>query len=173
MDRLKCRSPDQVLSAVCLAQRDVQMSHPEGGSEAMSITPWRELEAMRERFDRLFSELTRWRGGELSIPLDVQETDDAIIVRASLPGVRPDDISVELRQGVLTIRAETQEERAETKGTWHIRERRVGSAYRAITLPAPVREDEAQATYEHGVLEIRIPKAEAAERRRIPVQIRS
>lgn len=143
----------------------------------MSITtwnPWRELEAVRERFDRLFGELARWRGGEeLGIPLDVQETDDAIIVRASLPGIRPEDISVELNQGILTIRAETREEREESKGTWHIRERRVGSAYRAITLPAPVREDEAQATYEHGVLEIRIPKAEAAERRRIPVQVRS
>jgi len=143
----------------------------------MSITawnPWRELETMRERVDRLFSELARWRGGEeLGIPVDLQETDDALILRASLPGFRPEDISVETRQGVLTIRAETKEEREETKGTWHIRERRVGSTYRAITLPVPVREDEAQATYQHGVLEIRIPKAEAAERRRIPVQVRS
>jgi len=143
----------------------------------MSITtwnPWRELETMRERVDRLFSELARWRGGEeLGIPIDLQETDDALILRASLPGFRPEDISVEIRQGVLTIQAETKEEREETKGTWHIRERRVGSTYRAITLPVPVREDEAQATYQHGVLEIRIPKAEAAERRRIPVQVRS
>jgi HSP20 family protein len=143
----------------------------------MSITtwnPWRELETMRERVDRLFSELARWRGGEeLGIPVDLQETDDALILRASLPGFRPEDISVEIRQGVLTIRAETKEEREETKGTWHIRERRAGSTYRAITLPVPVREDEAQATYQHGVLEIRIPKAEAAERRRIPVQVRS
>ncbi|MCS7050098.1 MAG: Hsp20/alpha crystallin family protein [Thermomicrobium sp.] len=143
----------------------------------MSITtwnPWRELEAMRERFDRLFSELTRWRATEeLGIPVDLQETDDAIVVRASLPGVRPEDLTVEIRQGVLTIRAETREEREETKGTWHIRERRVGTLYRALTLPAPVREDEAQASYEHGVLEIRLPKAEAAERRRIPVQVRS
>jgi len=143
----------------------------------MSITtwnPWRELETMRERVDRLFSELARWRGGEeLGIPIDLQETDDALILRASLPGFRPEDISVEIRQGVLAIQAETKEEREETKGTWHIRERRVGSTYRAITLPVPVREDEAEATYQHGVLEIRIPKAEAAERRRIPVQIRS
>lgn len=142
----------------------------------MSITtwnPWRELEAMRERFDRLFSELARWRGSEeLSIPLDVRETDDSIIVRASLPGFRPEDIAVEVRQGVLTIRAESQEEREETKGTWHIRERRVGTAVRSITLPAAVREDEAQATYQHGVLEIRLPKAEPTERRRIPIQVR-
>ncbi len=143
----------------------------------MSITawnPWRELEAMRERLDRLFSEVTRWRGeAELEIPIDLQETDDAIIVRASVPGVKPENLSVEIRQGVLSIRAETTEEREETRGRWHIRERRVGSAFRAITLPVPVREDEAQATYEHGVLEIRIPKAEAAERRKIPVQVRS
>ncbi len=143
----------------------------------MSITvwnPWRELESMRERLDRLFSEVTRWRGeAELEIPIDLQETDDAIIVRASVPGVKPEDLSVEIRQGVLNIRAETTEEREETRGRWHIRERRVGSAFRAITLPVPVREDEAQATYQHGVLEIRIPKAEAAERRKIPVQVRS
>jgi len=136
--------------------------------------PWRELETMRERIDRLFGELARWRGEEeLGIPIDLQETDDAIIVRASVPGVKPEDISVEIRQGVLTIRAESREEREETRGKWHVRERRVGSAYRAITLPVPVREDEAQATYQHGVLEIRIPKAESVERRRIPVQVRS
>jgi HSP20 family protein len=143
----------------------------------MSITawnPWRELEAMRERFDRLFGEIARWRSEEeLGIPIDVEETDDALIVRASLPGVKPEDIAVEIRQGVLSIRAESREEREEPKGKWHIRERRVGSAYRAITLPVPVREEEAQASYQHGVLEIRILKAEAAERRRIPVQVRS
>lgn len=143
----------------------------------MSLTtwsPWKELEAVRERFDRLFSELARWRGAEeLTIPLDVKETDDSIIVRASLPGFRPEDITVEVRQGVLTIRAESWEEREETKGTWHIRERRVGSVYRSLTLPAPVREEEGQASYEHGVLEIQLPKAEAGERRRIPVQVRS
>ncbi|MCM8750543.1 Hsp20/alpha crystallin family protein [Thermomicrobiaceae bacterium CFH 74404] len=142
----------------------------------MSITSWsplRELETLRERLDRLVSELTGREGGALGIPLDIQETTDAVIVRASLPGYRPEDIAVEINQGVLTIRGESREEREETGATWHLRERRVGSVYRAVTLPAPVQEDEAQASFEHGVLEIRLPKTAPAPQRRIPIQVRS
>lgn len=142
----------------------------------MSITSWsplRELETLRERLDRLVSELTGREGTTLGVPLDIEETDDAIIVRASMPGFKPDDITVEVNQGVLTIRGESREEREEARGTWHLKERRVGSVYRSVTLPAPVREDQAQATLEHGVLEIRLPKTEPAPQRRIPIQVRS
>jgi HSP20 family protein len=142
----------------------------------MSITSWsplRELETLRERLDRLVSELTGREGGALGIPLDIQETADSIIVRASMPGFKPEDIAVEVNQGVLTIRGESREEREEAGGTWHLRERRVGSVYRAETLPAPVKEDQAQATFEHGVLEIRLPKAAPTPQRRIPIQVRS
>lgn len=146
------------------------------GRETMSLTswsPWRDLEALRERLDRVLTELGRTgREGESSVPVDVQETDDAVIVRASVPGIRPEDLSVEVNQGVLTIRGEIREEHEETRGTWHIRERRIGTVYRSVTLPAPVREEEAQATLEHGVLEIRLPKAEPRTQRRIPVHVR-
>jgi HSP20 family protein len=146
------------------------------GRATMSLTswsPWRELETLRERLDRVLTELGRTsREGESSVPVDVQETDDAVIVRASVPGIRPEDLSVEVNQGVLTIRGEIREEHEETRGTWHIRERRIGTIYRSVTLPTPVREEEAQATLEHGVLEIRLPKAEPRIQRRIPVQVR-
>lgn len=147
-----------------------------GKATEMSITSWsplRELEALRERLDRLVGELTGREGSAPAVPLDVQETADSIVVRASMPGFKPDDISVELSQGVLTIRGESREEREEHGGTWHLKERRIGTVYRALTLPAPVKEDQAQATLEHGVLEIRLPKAEEAPQRRVPVQVRS
>ncbi len=142
----------------------------------MSITGWsplRELETLRERLDRLVSELTGREEGMLTVPLDVQETADSIVVRASMPGFKPEEIAVEVSRGVLTIRGESREEREETGGTWHLKERRVGTVYRAVTLPAPVKEDQAQASLEHGVLEIRLPKAEPAPQRRIPIQVRS
>ncbi len=71
---------------------------------------------------------------------------------------------------MLTIQGETREERDETEGTWHRRERRLGRVYRAVTLPSDVDDENAEASLTDGVLEIRLPKTEPAEQRRIPIQ---
>jgi HSP20 family protein len=142
----------------------------------MSITTWspiRDMEPLRERMDRLFSEMSLMPQltAEPSTPaLDVQETDDAMIVKASVPGFKPEDLTIEINKGVLTIAGETKEEREETKGTWHLQERRFGSVRRSITLPAAVYDDEAKATLEDGVLIVTIPKSERTSTRKIEVQ---
>ena len=137
----------------------------------MSIVPTsvvRELESLRNRLDQLFTETT---GSEqLLVPVDVQETDEAVTVTASVPGVKPEDLTVEVNQGVLTIRGESREEREEERGTWHLQERRVGRIQRTITLPAPVKEDQAEARVENGVLHVRLPKAEVGAKKRITVK---
>jgi HSP20 family protein len=131
-----------------------------------------ELETLRERFDRFARDFPRF--GEVpeasGISLDIQETDDAVIVKASVPGIKAEDLTVDVRNDLLTVRGETREERDETEGTWHRKERRVGRFYRAVTLPATVTEVNAEARLADGVLEIRLPKAEHTEEHRIPVQ---
>lgn len=142
----------------------------------MSITPrskFLDMDTLRERFDRLFTDLTA--GTPLSdervvMPLDVHETDDEVTVKASLPGIKPDDISVEVRNGVMTIQGHSQEHRDETHGKWHVVERRVGRVERSMTLPTPVDESSGEAKYEDGVLSITFRKTMERPAKKIEVK---
>jgi HSP20 family protein len=129
----------------------------------LSITPrsrFLDMDTLRERFDRLFSDLTSGMGDDRGVmPLDVHETEGEVTVKASIPGIKPEDISVEVRNGVLTIRGESHEHRDETRGKWHVVERRVGTVERSTTLPAPVDESSGEAKYEDGVLSITFHKS--------------
>lgn len=148
----------------------------------MSIVRWtdpfRELEAMRERMNRLFEEL----GGGLfkgveegrapatwTPAVDIHETDDSVIVTAELPGVERDQVHVEVREGVLTLRGERKSERKSKGEYYHRMERSYGSFVRSFSLPATVDEDKIRATLKNGVLEIRLPKKEEARPKEIPV----
>jgi HSP20 family protein len=102
--------------------------------------------------------------------VDVTETPDAIEVRTELPGMQRDDIEIDIAQGVLTIRGEKKEASEETGRSWHHREVRYGSFSRAFTLPADVKPEEASASYEDGVLKIRLPKEEKALHRKIQIE---
>lgn len=128
-----------------------------------------ELDTLRDRLDRFFQEGPWVSEDGSSLALDVQETDDALIVKASVPGVKLEDLTVDVRNGVLTIQGESTEERDESKGTWHRRERRIGRVYRAITLPAAVDETAAEARLEDGVLSITLPRNGGEDSHRIPV----
>jgi len=104
-----------------------------------------------------------------AVPLDVVADGDDLVVRASLPGVRPDDLNVTIEDGVLAIRAETQAVRAEKEGTYLIRERRAGTFARSVRLPEVVDADKATSTYADGVLTIRFPKLEAKKAKKIAI----
>lgn len=142
----------------------------------MSITTWspmREIETFRERMDKLFSEMTIMPRTIVEpgfLALDVQETDNDVVIKASLPGFKTEDLNVEISKGALTIRGESKEEREEKNSTYHLQERRYGSVQRAVTLPASVDEDEAKATLENGVLTVTVPKSERTPTRRIDVE---
>jgi HSP20 family protein len=165
--------------------------------------PFSEALSLRDAMNRLFEQAVlqpssigqRGEGG-FAPALDVQETQDEFIVEASLPGVDPNDVEIELEQGVLTIRGELNDERRQQKqsdkqpsgqpthnggtgqtqsqerhqGQYHVRERRSGRFFRSITLPTAVNADRAEAHFEHGVLTLRIPKAEETKPRRIQIQ---
>ncbi|MCC6349157.1 MAG: Hsp20/alpha crystallin family protein [Candidatus Eisenbacteria bacterium] len=104
-------------------------------------------------------------------PVDVEETAEAYIFRADLPGMTEKDVRVSLEGDTLTLRGERKREAEKTSGDVHRTERVFGVFERSFTLPAPVRGEQVKASYRNGVLEIRVPKAEEARAREIEVHV--
>jgi HSP20 family protein len=139
--------------------------------------PLREIQTMRSLMDRFFDEpffstplLWSQRGEQFPVPLDMIEEEDQYVVKASIPGVNPEDVEVTLTDNVLTIKGETKSESEESKSNYHVRERHYGSFMRQISLPMSVNADAVEATHENGVLTLRLPKTEAAKPKRIAVR---
>jgi len=110
-------------------------------------------------------------GNIINAHMNVSETEEEIRVSAELPGVSDDDIDVSLNEDVLTIRAEKKLERQDEKENFHFVERSYGTFQRSLRLPFPVDPDQVRASFEHGVLTVRLPKSAQQERtRRIQVQ---
>jgi HSP20 family protein len=106
------------------------------------------------------------------VPVDLYETNENVIVRASLPGVKPEDIDISVSGGVLTLKGESKEDHEETTENFYRRERRHGTFLRQFTLPSEVDPARADAVFEQGVLKLTLPKAEAAKPKTIKVQAR-
>jgi HSP20 family protein len=138
-------------------------------------SPFGELMTLRSAMDRLFEDsfVRRPFGpgfeGMNGLPLDVISTNDALIVEAALPGIKPEDVDITVEDGTLSIRGDYREERRESEGENLLSEIRRGSVYRTVTLPSGLEADKATATFEHGVLKLRIPKAESVKPRQIRI----
>ena len=92
----------------------------------------------------------------------IQEDED-LVVRAEIPGAKPEDVDVTIHNGILTISGKVEEEREEERGGYLVRERRSGSFRRSLQLPHDVDEDQIKANFENGVLEVRVPGAAAVQ----------
>ena len=130
--------------------------------------------AMTRLFNQLFNE-PYGDGGlaqleEGTLPLDISEDEKNVIVRASVPGFGKEDIDVEVHNGVLTVKAQHNEEREEKNERFYRRERRMGSMMRRVALPSTVREDEVQAELRDGILTLYIPKSEEARPRKVQIR---
>ena len=140
-------------------------------------SPFSELITLRQAMDRLFDD-TVFRpftaygsnGDFARLPLDVRSTSDALLVEAELPGMAPEDVEITVENGTLTIRAEDRAERTDGQGDWVVREITRGSVMRTVTLPTGLEPDRTEATFEHGVLKLRIPKAEQVKPRQIQIR---
>ena len=126
--------------------------------------PAREMMTLREAMDRLFDDaFTRplslrdaW-----SVPaIDMYQTDDEIVVKAALPGIKADEVQINITGEVLTLKGEMKHEEEKKEKAWHIREQRWGSFERSVVLPTDVVSDKAKAEFENGILTITLPKAE-------------
>ncbi len=136
--------------------------------------PFRELRQIQENMDRLWRSFGPGEGeaGNVenwAIPLDVVQQGDNVIVKASVPGVNPEDIDVSIENDVLIIKGQTKEEREHQEGNYLMRERRSGSFYRALRLPDTLDSDQAQPHYEHGVLSITFPRLESKRAKRLHI----
>lgn len=143
----------------------------------MAITPYRPAtELFRPLLDDFLSPTQGWggrMGGMLRVPeADVVEAENEIRVVVELPGMKAEDVNVDLENNVLTISGEKREERTEgdDRGdTWHLSERRYGKFSRSFVLPREVEQERIEARFEDGVLHVVIPKSEKARRRRIEI----
>jgi HSP20 family protein len=137
--------------------------------------PFGEIMSLRQAMDRLFEEAwirpTRlWAEEGMYTPIDLSETEDEFIVKMALPGIKPDEVEINVTGNTLTVRGEHKEDKeAQQARTWHRREIRYGRFERSIALPTEVQADRAEATFENGMLTLRLPKAEAAKPKRIPI----
>jgi HSP20 family protein len=142
-----------------------------------NLTRWDPFGDLRTTMDRLFDEgFSRpWRlmpapaELEATFPLEVSETEDAIEVKGSLPGVKPEDVEISVANGVLTVKAEHRETTEDKKRDFYRREIRYGSFHRAISLPVSVDADKAEARFENGLLHLTLPKAEAIRPKQIKI----
>jgi HSP20 family protein len=134
--------------------------------------PFRDVVSLRDAVNSLLQESFVRQGGApgvSSLPLDVSENEHEFVIKASLPGVRPEDVQITVHGDVLTIRGETRAEEEKKGETWHMKERRFGSFQRSVGLNSPVSTDKANAKFEHGVLVLTLPKAEEAKPKQIKI----
>ena len=143
-----------------------------------NLTRWepvREMMTLREAMDRLFDDaFTRpisLRDGGWSAPaIDMFQTADEVVVKATLPGFSANDVQINVTGDLLTIRGELKQEAENKDRSWHIREHRWGSFERSVTLPTAVVADRASADFSNGILTISLPKAEEVKPKTITVK---
>jgi HSP20 family protein len=139
--------------------------------------PMRETVALRDAVDRLFDEaFTRPWGpidggrGLVSPAVDMYQTDNEVILKVAVPGVKPNDVHIAVAGDLLTIKGETKDKTDVKEKAYHIREQRWGTFERMIALPTSVISDRAQAEFENGILTITLPKAEEVKPKTITVK---
>ena len=137
--------------------------------------PFQELISLRDAMDRLFEEsIIRPRGLLESftegLAVDMYQTKDEVVVKAAVPGVKPEDIDVSVSGDVLTIKGEFKQEENIEKENYIRSERRFGSFSRSLPLPVPVNVDKATAEFDAGVLKLVLPKAEEVKPKTIEIK---
>jgi HSP20 family protein len=147
----------------------------------MGLSPFRGFGDMQSQMDRMFNEMlgnlnrspARQLEGvtEWAPAVDATEKDGNLVIRAELPGVKPEDVDISLHENVLTVRGERKAEQEEERGGYYIRERRYGSFSRSFSLPQGTDESKVRARYEHGVLEVTVEGAAVVtEPKRIQIE---
>jgi len=145
----------------------------------------RPFSLVRDDLNRLFYEMDRDFFSPLSLPMlerggedlinfwspavDVIDEDNEVIVKACIPGMKPDEMEVDVENNMLVIRGETTRKDEEKKKNYHRREIMQGRFYRQVPLPADVDGDKAKATFEHGVLTVSVPKSTQTKKHRVKI----
>ena len=141
--------------------------------------PFRNVAALQDRINRIFDEsfsrtadvdddisMSAWKPS-----VDIYETDEAIFLKAELPGIKKEDVSVEIKDNVLTLRGERVEDKEIKEGSYFRKERCFGTFSRAFNLQHRVQPDKIKAKFKDGILEIEIPKPEEEKPKQITVNV--
>ena len=143
--------------------------------------PFRDMMTLRDAMSQLFEEslvrrspLGAWPLGRREdtsmLAIDMYETEGDVMVKASLPGLKPEEVDITITGSALEIRGETKEETEEKRGDYYYKERSYGAFQRSLTLPVEIKADKAEAIFENGVLTLKLPKAEQAKAKQIKIQ---
>ena len=139
--------------------------------------PYREMMSLRDAMNHLFEESFLrpgfFAGAEstsMGTPLDVYETEDSVVLKAIVPGIKPEDLDVTITGDVLTIKGEFKPEEQTEKPRNYIRqERRYGAFCRQLTLPAAIDTNSVSATFENGILTLDMPKREEVKPKSVKI----
>ena len=139
--------------------------------------PVREMMDLRREFDRLFDsalDMPAFRSETTStwgLALDLIENEDDYVIKASVPGIAPDDLEITLSDNTLTISGEFKQDESINEEQYRMRERRYGSFQRSVTLPTTVDREGIEANYDDGILTLQVPKAEEVKPKRIAIHV--
>lgn len=146
----------------------------------MAITRWdpfRDVLALQNRMNSLFQEYNRGEQGNDLVsaafvpPVDIYEDEHKIALKLEVPGIKENELDIQLENNLLTVRGERKFEKEEKEENFHRIERRYGSFYRSFTIPNTVNPDSIKANYEAGVLNIELQKRAEAKPKQIKVQV--
>jgi len=148
------------------------------GGAIVSIVRWQpfsDMVTLRQAMDRLFEDSfvrpPRFAfADEGNLPIDMYQTNDTVVIRAAVPGVKPEEVEVTITGDILTIKGETRTEEEVKKDSFFRQEISYGAFSRSVALPGSLQTDKAEATFENGVLTLTIPKAEATKPKQIKIK---
>ena len=140
--------------------------------------PFRDLMTLQERMNEMFERTLRRRGPEeeeglapraWSPAVDIYETDEKMVIKTELPGLKKEDIDIEVRDNTLTLKGERKFEKEIKQENYHRVERAYGSFQRSFTLPSTIKQEAIEATFKDGILEVSLPKAEEAKPKKVEI----
>lgn len=142
--------------------------------------PMREMVTLRNAMDRLFDDsyvrpARSWLGfdTEGAIPVDISQNANEVVVKASLPGFKPEEVDIQITGDTLSIKGEHKEEKEGEEENYLYREISYGSVSRLMTIPVEVKSEKAEATFENGMLTLTLPKAEEVKPKQIKVKAKA
>ena len=131
-----------------------------------------DLQSLRGSLNRVFDETERGEARLLAPAVDVAESEQEIVLYAELPGMNREEIDIQLTGDMLTLRGERKLEQAQRGEHYHRIERQYGPWQRAFQIEVPIDQSNVSASYEEGVLTVRLPKREEIKPRQIPIEVK-
>jgi HSP20 family protein len=139
------------------------------------VAPWAVSWGLPDEFNRLWQEFNRPAGWIEQSPaapaMDVRETPEAFIIEADVPGIKKEEVQIEVADNVVTLKGERWSQREENKKDYHLAERQIGSFRRSVAIPGGFDAGKVSAKFENGVLTITLPKPEEKRPRKIEVRV--